>query len=230
MRWIVAFLFATSLLAGGVAEAKKQGTIAGTVAFEGSPPERKPVEMTYDPFCAKQNGLDEKVVVVDGGLTSAFVLLEGKQLEPAKPPKEPVVIDQVACMYTPRVVGAIAGQTIQVRNSDGTMHNVHGYKGDATIFNLGQPKSAPPIEKRFDESGEVIGLRCDVHPWMRAYIAVVSHRYFAVSGKGGAFTIENVPPGSYTLKVWHPELGEKTAKVRVRPGKTAKAKVTYTAK
>jgi len=203
--------------------AGKAGSIKGTVAFAGKSDIRKlrvPI-----PYCAKEKPEDRRVVASGGGLEDVHVSLEGPGLK-GKAPGQPVLVDQTGCEYKPRVSGAVAGQAIKIRNSDGTLHNVHGYQDGQTAFNLAQPKGAKDIERKV-QGKTTLELKCDVHRWMRAYVRITEHPYFAVSGSGGSFEIKGVPPGSYTLRAWHPVLGEKTAKVTVKPGKAAKAKIQF---
>jgi plastocyanin len=214
---------------GGKAKVKaatKTGAIAGTVTFDGKPPKPAKLDIT-DPVCARAGIADETVVVdARGGVKDAFVSLSGKGLA-SKPPSEPVVIDQRGCMYRPRVTGVVRGQSVQIENADSTLHNIHAYVGGATEFNLAQPKGAKPIEKTIEE-GNVLELKCDVHPWMRAYAVHVDNAHFAVTADSGSFEITGVPAGTYTLTAWHPVLGETTAQVKVLKGKTTKVAATLT--
>ena len=195
------------------------GAIAGSVSFEGKPPPRKPLAMATDPVCARTDQRSEAVVVHGGKLRDVHVRLRaGSVPGEHEPPDEPVTIDQSGCMYRPRVVGVIEGQQIAIKNGDMTMHNVHAYVDGDTAFNLGQPPRGPAIERGAKGAGDVMVLKCDVHPWMRAYAVITGHPFFDVTGKDGRFSIKNVPPGSYTLEAWHPELGLETAKVKVGGG------------
>jgi hypothetical protein len=144
-------------------------------------------------------------------------------------PSEPVVVDQSKCTYVPRVQGAIAGQPILVKNSDGTMHNVRGLVGTKALFNLAQPPSAPPVTKSVPNDVELLSLKCDVHPWMRAYIAVSPHAHFATTGEDGTFSLSGVPEGTYTLEAWHEALGTKTAQVTVKNGAETEASFEFSA-
>jgi hypothetical protein len=126
------------------------------------------------------------------------------------------------------VIGIVEGQKVVVKNSDPTYHNVRGARAGRTRFNLGQPAGAAPIVRdNLGKAGEIVSLHCDIHRWMQAWAVVSDHPYFDVTGADGAFRIEGVPPGTYTLEAWHPKLGARTAKVTVRPGKTAKARFAY---
>jgi plastocyanin len=204
------------------------GAIAGTVRFAGAPPARAAIERPHDPVCAKLELTSEDVVVADGKLRDVHVRLPTGAAGSHRAPAAPVVIDQRACMYHPRVVGVVGGQTVTVTNSDPTFHNVRGTAGDDTRFNLAQPAKAPPIVREaLGAPGEVVVFRCDVHPWMRAFAVVTDHPFFAVTGDDGAFRIEGVPAGAYTLEAWHPTLGLQKVRVRVRGGRTAQASFMF---
>lgn len=198
------------------------GSIKGTVELAGTPPKRTPLKRDTDPVCARTPRLSEEVVVQDGKLRDVHVRIKSGTAGKHAPPSEPAQVTQLECMYAPRVVGIIEGQKVAIANGDPTYHNVRGAKDKRTIWNLAQPAKSPPLVRdNLGKAGEVVSLHCDVHPWMRAYAAITDHPYFDVTGNNGAFTIESVPAGTYTLEAWHPELGLKTASVTVTKGKTA---------
>ena len=175
----------------------------------------KPLDMSADPACAK-GAKDEAVMVAKGRLKNVHVRIKSGTAGVHKPPKTPVVISQVGCVYTPHVAGAMVGQPVAIRNQDKTMHNVHAYVGKETWFNRSQPKGAPDIlETDTGEAGEVFELKCDVHRWMHSFIPITDHPFFDVTSADGAFEIKGVPAGSYTLEAFHPKLGLKSAKVTV---------------
>jgi len=118
------------------------------------------------------------------------------------------------------VVGVMEGQAIDITNGDQTFHNVHAYVGSETFFNRAQPAGAKPIRSNTAPAGTEMTFACDIHPWMRGYAVVTDHPYFDVTNDRGAFTIDNVPAGSYTLRAWHPKLGTVRKKVVVADGKT----------
>ena len=122
-------------------------------------------------------------------------------------------------MYRPRVQAAVAGQSLSIRNSDQTLHNVHGYKGPSTLFNQAEIPGMPAITKKLSETDQVLKFKCDVHPWMTGYVVVSSNPFFAVTGDDGSFRITGLPPGSYTLEAWHERFGAKTAKITVADDK-----------
>jgi hypothetical protein len=189
------------------------------------------IRMGVDPKCAQLNEGARVIqqvfaATVDGHLGNVFVRVLGSF--PSTPvPKEPVVIDQRKCVYAPRVVGMRLGQTLQVRNDDQLLHNVHSSSGHENSFNVAQP-IAGLVYSFTPKSEEVmVKLGCDVHRWMTAYVGVVTNPYFAVSRADGSFEIPNVPAGKYTLEAWHEQLGVITSAVLVKNGATATASLTY---
>jgi plastocyanin len=199
------------------------GKVTGTAKFAGKAPEAKGIT-TPDPFCAKQNIKDEELVVGAGGALKNVLVRVVKGANGTYPaPAADVTVDQSGCMYRPRVQGIVAGQTVLIKNSDQTLHNVHTYKGASTVFNQAQIPGMAPMPKKFADGGQIIKFKCDVHPWMTGYVAVATNPFFAVSGADGTFTIDKLPPGTYTLEAWHERLGTKTADVTVSDDKPATA-------
>jgi plastocyanin len=211
----------TAATGGGV------GSVEGEVVFNGKPPEMQPLKRGADPICAKKEMKDESVMVSGGKLQNVVVRVSGTVPAGTPAKTDAVVVDQQDCMYRPRVVTAMAGQPVMIRNSDGTMHNVHSYAGTKTLFNAAQPPKAPDLSKTFDANTGVIKLKCDVHPWMTGWIVVSGHPFSAVTGADGKFTLKDLPAGSYTLEAWHEKLGTQTANVTVEAGKPAQVSFTY---
>jgi plastocyanin len=225
---------ATDLLIGEAMAAPAggaTGTIKGTVKLNGTPPPAKDLNMKSDPFCAKQKGgKDEEVVVSNGQLKNVVVRVAKGLSGTFPPPAADAVLDQQGCIYRPRVLVAQAGQSVAIKNSDQTLHNVHTYKGTATLFNQAQVFGTPPIKKKFPSVGDVVKFKCDVHPWMTGWVVVTDNPFFAVSADDGSFTINNVPAGSYTVEAWHERFGTKQAQVTVAPGKPAELALEFAAK
>jgi plastocyanin len=197
-----------------------QGSIIGTVKLKGTPPEMQMTKRQADPFCARTPMKDEEVVAgAAGGLKNVVVRVIKGANGHYDPPGTPIVLDQSACMYRPRVQAAVAGQALQIRNSDQTLHNVHGYKGPSTLFNQAEIPGLPPITKKLPEGSEVLKFKCDVHPWMTGYVVVSPNPFFAVTGDDGTFKITGVPAGSYTIEAWHERLGTNTFDLTVTEGK-----------
>lgn len=214
-------------------DASTAGAIKGAIVFQGAKPPRTLISMAADAGCEKAHAghpaYDESVLVGrNGGLANAFVYirsgLEGKSFEL---PKDPVALDQQGCLFVPRVIGMRAGQTLAVKNSDGVSHNVHPMPANNREFNQQQSPQAPEIEHKFPRVDIMIPVKCNVHSWMRAYIGVVDHPYFSVSGSDGSFELKNVPPGDYTVAAWHEKLGEQTQQIHVAPSETAAVNFTY---
>jgi len=214
--------------AGGGTAAMGTATIKGVVNFTGKAPEMKvPVKRKDAEFCKGKEVKYNSVMAEGGKLQDVLVRIENGGVKGKfDAPKEAAVIDQVDCMYTPRIQGVVAGQEISIKNSDGTLHNVHTYRGAESWFNQAQPKGAEPIKKELEDTS-VIKFSCDVHPWMRGFVVVTDHPFQSVTKADGSFTIEKVPAGKYKLEAWHTHYGLKTAEVTVEDGKTVEATFTY---
>src|SRR5262245_43624445 len=197
-----------------------EGVISGKILFNGIPPAPAKLDMNAEPTCAAENpgALAEDIVVTDGKLANAFVYLRGG---PADRFTFPISgsgsLDQKGCRYIPHVLGLQVGQTLTITNSDRATHNIHPTPKSNPEWNESQPQGSPAKEKKFTRRETLIPVKCNIHPWMRAYIGVLDHPFYAVSAKDGSYKIENVPPGDYTLVVWHEntKLGEQTAKITV---------------
>ena len=232
---LIGYLVAVGLAGAGGQVAAQQGrggTIVGHVRLMGPSPGNVVIRMGMDPFCAKLTRgtrvIQQAVVTSqDGGLANVFLSVEGSF--PQTPvPVEPVVIDQQGCIYRPRVVGARVGQTLQIKSSDQTLHNVHGVSAKENGFNVGQPQAGMVFKFQLKSEEVMLHLTCDVHRWMTGFVGVVSHPYFAVSGDGGAFTIPNVPAGKYTVRAWHERYGPITQIVQVQAGRMTTLDFSYT--
>ncbi len=201
------------------------GTITGEALFVGNPPPMQPLKLGADPVCAGGPRLDEQVIVSNGRLANVLVRLLGAP--PEQPPSVAAVIDQRSCVFRPRVQGIVRGQSIEIRNGDPTLHNAHAYAGRSTLFNYAQPAGAPPVERPLTDRSQVVKLKCDVHPWMTAFVHVEDNSYFAVTGMDGSFSIRGLAARSYELEAWHERFGVKRAKVDLREGETAHLTFSY---
>jgi plastocyanin len=195
------------------------GNVAGKVSFEGTAPAPAAVRMDSDPNCKPQGsgGVDESVVVgTDGALQNVFVYVKdglGNLRFPV--PTTPAILDQRGCVYTPHVVGVQLGQPLEIVNSDPTLHNVHAIPAANQEFNTGQPIQGMKTAHTFSTKEVMVPFKCDVHGWMRAYVGVLDHPYFAVTGPDGTFSLAGLPPGTYTVEAWHETLGTQTQTVTI---------------
>ena len=206
------------------------GSIAGKISFTGTVPPAEKVKTAADPKCAAmhKDGLEKQPVQVkDGGLAHAFVYLKTGVTGSYPAPTTPAVLDQQGCTYHPHIVGVQVGQPITIRNSDDTLHNIHPRPTVNSEFNVGQARKGMEATKSFDKEEVMIPVGCDVHPWMRSYISVLNHPFFAVSGDDGTYEIKNVPAGEYEVEVFHEKLKTQTQKVTVKAGEAAKVDLSY---
>ena len=209
------------------------GTISGTIVFRGAQPKRQIVSMEADEGCQQAHAgklvYDDAILTgAKGGLANTFIYiaagLENKKFEP---PKESVSIDQHGCLFVPRVIGIRAGQPLDLKNSDSVTHNIHPMPANNREWNEQQSPGTPDVQHRFARPEVMIPVKCNVHAWMHAWIGVIDHPYFAVTGPNGAFTLPNVPPGDYTIAVWHEKLGEQKQPVHLDASGKAAISFTY---
>jgi plastocyanin len=229
---LAAAWFVHAGVAPPVAAQGGSGTIKGVVKLTGPAPANPMLRLGIDPLCGKANPgkrPNQEIVLkgADGGLANVYVRLDGN-LPASTPPAEPVVIDQKGCIYSPRVVGAQAGQTLRVINSDTFPHNVHIKNSTANAFDVTQPSSGSVYNYTLKKDDTMLRLGCMIHSWMTAYIGVSPHPFYAVSDKTGTFTIAKVPPGKYTIHTWHERYGKLTKTVEVTAGGTATINFDYT--
>jgi hypothetical protein len=233
-------VFAAAALADG-----KTGTatIKGKVMGPEKPANVRPIAMAADKFCAAAHQKpvmpQGKIVWDDGTVPYAFVYLKsadgkldiGTKFEP---PSDPIEIDQKGCMYSPHVQGMIAGQKIKIKNSDDTNHNIHSLPTKNRGFNFSQPKVGMERvlegSETFTNPEVMVRVKCDVHPWMSAYVGVLPHPFFTYTKKPGTFEIPNVPAGKYILAVWHEDFGAAETPIEVAEGATVEQDLTLTKK
>ena len=195
--------------------------LTGKAVFEGTPPAPQTIKMDADPVCAGQHagGMPSEEVVVNSNNTLKNVFVYVKEGLPKdqkfEAPKDPVAFDQRGCHYSPHVFGVMAGQPIQIINSDGTLHNVHALPKNSKEFNLGMPIQGMKLNQKFDAPEVMVKFKCEVHSWMAAWAGVLDHPFFAVTGEDGTFSIKDLPAGQYTLEAWHEKYGTQTAAVKV---------------
>jgi plastocyanin len=225
---------ASAPAAAGVAGPTGTATVSGKVTYDGAVPSLPAVSMSADPACAAKHTSEVPNPVLALGankeLGNVFVYVKSGLPENASwtPPSTPAVIDQNGCMYDPHVAGVMVGQQLEFKNSDGFLHNVHALPQTNQEFNLAMPGEVKTAEHTFDQAEGMFHVKCDVHPWMTAYVGVLKHPYFAVTGTDGSFTIKNLPAGKYTIAAWQEKMGEQTQEVTVADNGTATANFTFT--
>jgi plastocyanin len=203
----------------GVAAAA--ATVTGTITFDGKAPNLRPLAMDADPACAKKHSApvpNEMLVLGNGNTMGNILVFVSKGLPAGKTwpvPKTPVTLDQHGCQYKPHVMGIMVGQTYKILNSDGVLHNIHTLPKVNPAFNKGMPPTLKEATTVFNKPEDVFHIKCDVHPWMSAYIAVFTHPFFSATGTDGKFTISGLDPGTYEITAWHERLGTQTASVTV---------------
>jgi len=207
------------------------GAVSGTVTFTGTPPKMKPIDMSKEPSCASQHATPvttENVVTGPGNALQYVVVYVSVGNPGGAPATETVRYDQKGCQYLPHVAVLEANQPLEIYNDDQTSHNIHPLATTNAEWNKSQPPGAPPIHTSYAKP-EFIPVKCNVHPWMHGYFAVLSTAHHAVSGADGKFTLAGLPPGKYTLTAWHEKFGTQTQDVTITGGETAAANFVFKA-
>ena len=214
-----------------------EGTVTGKVAFTGAAPAPQPIDMNADAACSSKNpnAVAETAVVKDGKLKNVFIYVKDGSTSDGKKitsfsfpvPADAVTLDQNGCHYVPHVLGIQANQKFLVTNSDPTAHNVNVQGKGNPPWNTSQPPNAPPIEQKFPRAEVIIPIKCNQHPWMKSYVAVMNHPFYAVSAEDGSFSIKGLPPGKYNLVALHEKFGEKTIEITIAVKGSATADFSY---
>ena len=222
--------------AGKAVDPATAGEVTGSVKLDGAAPRMKAINMAAEPSCAKAHTTpvtSEEVVTGDGGALANVVVYVKSGLDGYSFPAAttPVKFEQQGCQYHPHVIGMQVGQNIDILNDDQTTHNIHPIPTVNREWNESQPPGAAPIEKAFPREEIAIPVKCNVHPWMKAYMAVMSNPYFQVTDKDGKFDLKNLPPGSYTVVAWHELYGTSDPQsVTIGPKETKNVTFTFKAK
>ena len=233
----LALVGVAALILGQKVKAAGEGKITGSVKLSGTAPHMKGIDMSKDPYCVKANAtpahLQTVVAGASGGLENVVLYISAglPASAEAEVPTTVPVFDQKNCMYTPHVLAMDVNQKFKVVTSDQTTHNIHPLPNPMTgniPWNQSQPPGAQPVEKSW-KATEFIPVQCNIHPWMHGWFVVVKGPY-ATTDANGSYTINNVPPGSYTVTAWQEDLGTQTAKVTVAGGAAATADFTFKAK
>ena len=222
------------LYSGRSVSAASTAQITGSVKLDGAAPHQKAIDMTKEPSCAAvhKNGpvtSESAVAGANGGLANVVVYITQGLTGNEPVSTQSVEINQKGCQYVPHVVAVDAGQHMKIVNSDQTMHNVYAQAAKNAPWNKSQTVGAAPLDVTWANEEVAIPIKCNVHPWMRAYIVVVKGPY-GVSDDSGSFKLDNVAPGTYTLTAWHETYGTQTQTVTVAAGKPATVSFTFKAK
>lgn len=210
-----------------------EATLLGTITIKGTLPKARPIDMSADPPCQQVNRRPETewVIANQGHLMNVFIYVKADKLNNYRfeLPESDVILDQRGCRFEPHVFGIRVGQTLQILNSDPTIHNVHPTPKLNPEWNQSHVADSPPMIKTFRRAEVMIPFKCNQHPWMKAYAGVMNHPYFAVSDRSGKFEIRGLPEGTYKLVFWHEVFGEQELEVTVIPGESRNVDFTFTA-
>lgn len=222
VAFIISIFFITSNLSAhcdgcGTSDTHKHGSLVGNVKYDGKVPSRKPLKMDADPVCGSSH--DKKVLsesfMVDEDMNLKNVLVWLKDVKYDGPVKaETAVLDQQGCIYTPHVMAVMKNQKVLIKNSDATLHNIHSMAKENEQFNFAMPKVVKEKETSFGKVEEPFYIKCDVHPWMKAWVLVQDHPYFAVTDEKGNFRIDDIPPGTYEVIAWQEKFKMKRSIVK----------------
>src|SRR6202158_1568412 len=209
------------------------GTVSGKVTYTGTPDRQKAIDMGKEPYCAKQHAkpvTTETVVTGPGNaLENVVVYVSSGAPDDGQVPAQAVTYEQKGCQYIPHVLAMHVNQEFKILNDDQTSHNIHPLAKVNNEWNLSQPPGSQPISKKYDKE-EFIPVKCNIHPWMHGYFAVLKTSHYDVSKGGGDFKLPNLPAGKYTITAWHEDYGTQTADVTITGNESKDVNFTFKAK
>ena len=218
--------FILTVLCGLFISSALGGTLSGRVNFDGKPPKKRSIKMDADPVCGsshKEPVYNQSFIINEAGyLQNVLVYLKDVKYD-GNTPDTQAVIDQNGCMYSPQVQGMMKGQDLLIKNSDATLHNIHGLPKINSEFNFAMPKVVKEKAIQMAKAENFIKIKCDVHSWMKAYVSVFDHPYFAVTDDSGHYQIDNIPPGDYEIIAWQEKFKDKTLNASVTVSDSASA-------
>ncbi|HEY4742489.1 MAG TPA: carboxypeptidase regulatory-like domain-containing protein [Candidatus Acidoferrales bacterium] len=198
------------------------GSITGKVTYTGTPPKMKPIDMSKEPTCAKQHAtpvMTENVVTGSGNVLGDVVVYISAGAPETSAPSQIVRYDQKGCQYLPHVLAMQASQPLEIYNDDQTSHNIHPLAKVNQEWNKSQPPGTPPIQAKY-EKPEFIPVKCNIHPWMHGYFAVLNTSHYSITGEDGSFNIKDLPAGKYTVTAWQEQYGTQNQEVTVGAGES----------
>lgn len=235
-RTVHSFILMFFVIASTV-PANAGGGISGTVKYEGKIPKMKKFDMVIEGICVKKHLDDparypsrsEALILGDGNtMGNIFVrVISGLPDKEWPVPEEPVILDQDGCQYKPHVLALMVEQPLLFKNSDGILHNLHTLPEENDEFNVTMPKFLKETTRTFEYAESMFRIKCDVHPWMGGYVAVMDHPFFDVTEPDGMYNISGLEPGTYTIEAWHEKLGTQTAEVTIGEGETTSINFTF---
>jgi len=209
------------------------GTVSGKVTYTGTPAKQKTIDMSKEPSCAKQHPTPITTETVVPGARSSLenvvVYISAGAPDEPNAPAQAVTFTQKGCQYIPHVLAMHTSQELKVVNDDQTSHNIHPLAKINREWNKSQPPGTPPLSAKFDKE-ELIAVKCNVHPWMHGYFAVLKTTHYAISGDDGGFMLPDLPPGKYTITAWQEDYGTQTQDVTISGNETKTVDFTFKAK
>jgi len=232
LKTFTAFIAALSIAALAAA-VPGAGTVTGKVTYTGTPVKPKAIDMSKEPSCAKQHTTPEMTETIVSGpgntLENVVVYISSAVSAESSPPSSAVTLDQKGCRYVPHVLPFQVNQELKITNSDETSHNIHPLAKINQEWNKSEPPGTPPLTAKY-EKPEFISVKCNIHPWMHGYFAVLNTSHYSVSDRAGEFKLPNLPPGKYTLTAWHESYGTQTQEVTISGNETKTVNFTFAAK
>jgi plastocyanin len=200
-------------------------TVSGSVTLNGPPPAPQPIHMAAEPDCQQMHptaaNYPDVITGPNGSLADVVIYIRsGLGNYRFSPPATTILLDQKGCLYEPEIVALMVGQRLEIRNSDPTVHNIHSLARRNPPWNQSQPQGTTLFET-FARSERAIPLVCNVHPWMRGFAFVFDNPYFAVTNSSGKFSLQNLPPGTYTIEAWHQRYGTLDQSISLAPHSSA---------
>jgi len=230
--WFLPLLALVVAVTGSAASFRlAAGAVAGTVTYTGTPPKMKPIDMAKEPSCASQHAtpvMNESIVTGPGNAVQNVVVYVSSGDQGSVSAALPARYDQKGCEYLPHVAVLQGGQPLEIYNNDQTSHNIHPLATVNPEWNKSQPPGSPAIKTTYDKP-EFIPVKCNIHPWMHGYFAVLGTSHAAITGNDGGYSLKGLAPGKYTITAWHERFGTQSQDVTIGGSETAKVNFVFKA-